>query len=88
MLNNIKFCPTQNTRDPLLTINPSTWPVYQPEAVKIQINTREVGYRNKTLFVLNDKRYEKADWETIDSIFEQTTHGNYAETKIENNIKI
>ena len=48
-------------------------------------NTREVGYRNKTLFVLNDKRYEKADWETIDSIFEQTTHGNYVETKIESN---
>ena len=33
---------------------------------------------------LNDKRYEKADWETIDSIFEHA-HGNYGEAKIENN---
>ena len=51
----------------------------------MKYNTREAEYRNKTLFVLNDKRYEKADWETIHGIFEQTTQGNYAETKIESN---
>ena len=47
-------------------------------------NTKEVGYRNRTLFVLNDERYEKADWETLDNIFD-IMNGNDVEIEIEIN---
>ena len=47
-------------------------------------NTKEVGYRNRTLFVLNDEWYEKADWETLDNIFD-IMNGNDVEIEIEIN---
>ena len=36
------------------------------------------------MFVLNDKRYEEVDWETLDNIFDKTL-GNHGGIEIESN---